>query len=471
MLSKTGIVLFAVFLIVLSIRSHAQAPDTLWTRHYGGVEFDEGWQVKNTVDGGFIIVGYTGVPGDIFLIKTDSDGDTLWTNSIDYSSDDIGRSVESLEDGGYIVTGCVLQDIALIRTDSSGNEIWHSFLGFGYGRAVRAIGDGSFIIAGYAVVNGGDCQVYIAKTDHFGNLLWSKEYGGSEPEMAWDVRETADGGFVVLGWTESFGNGLADIYLIKTDANGDSLWTKTYGGTSNDEGRSILVKEDGGFIIAGKISDNSGNTDIGVICTDSVGSTTWIRNYYDDGTTIANSIASTYDGGYVITGINVTVGPISSSVIKINSDGDSLWSTKIRDPSENLYCRSIVQSTDGGFVIAGYHYVQGYSNEVFLCKLASDIVGIEEENAILPDNIILQQNYPNPFNASTSISFMLSERQNIVISIYDLLGRKISVLTEGYLNAGTYVVTFDGCDLTSGIYFYNLKAGDIGQTKSMILLK
>jgi outer membrane protein assembly factor BamB len=435
-------ILLVVSLYILPVFAYAQAPDTLWTRNYGGPGFDEGWQVKNTPDGGYIVAGYSGVPTDIYLIKTDSNGDTLWTNSFDYSDEDVGRSVEPLEDGGYIITGCAADSCVLIRTDSSGNELWHSFLDGEYGRAVRATADGNFIIAGYASVSGNDNQLYIAKADQDGGLVWSKDYGGTSNEMAWDVRETPDGGYVVLGWTESFGNGLADIYLIKTDSSGDSQWSKTYGGTSNDEGRSILVKEDGGFIIAGKISDNSGNTDIAVICTDSVGDTIWVRNFYDDGTTIANSIAPAYDGGYVIAGIYVTAGPISSFVIKINPDGDSLWSTKIQDLSQNLYCRSIVQSSDGGYVIAGYHYVQGYSNEVFLCKLAPDIVGIEDAIVALPENITLHQNYPNPFNASTTISFTLPEPKDVRLSVYDLLGRKVEVLVDERMNAGTHQINF-----------------------------
>jgi hypothetical protein len=450
---KTTVLLLAAIVLITPLYTYAQAPDTLWTKHYGGPGFDEGWQVKNTPDGGYIIVGYTGVPTDIYLIKTDSNGDTLWTNSFDYSDEDIGRSVEVLDDGGYIITGHAADSCVLIRTDSLGNELWHGYLDGEYGRAIRVTADGNFIVAGYKAIVDSSFQIYIAKTDSGGSLIWSKTYGGTEDEMAWDIRETADGGFVVLGWTESFGHGRSDTYLIKTDSNGDSLWTRTYGASYDDEGRSILVKEDGGFIIAGKISDNSGNTDIGVICTEPDGDTAWIRNYYEDGSNIGNSIASTYDDGYVIVGVKVSVRPISSSVIKINSNGDSLWSIKLRTPLQNLYCRSIVQSDDGGYVVAGFHYSQDYSNDVFLCKLAPDVVGVHEEIAFLPDNITLHQNYPNPFNASTTISFELTEPGNAVISIYDLLGRKIAVLAKGNFDAGAHDVTFDAGELTSGVYF------------------
>ena len=457
--------LILAILFIVPICTYAQAPDTLWTRNIGGAGYDEAWQLKQTPDGGFIIVGYTGTPEDIFLLKTDSNGDTLWTRSYDYSTEDVGRSVEPLDDGGFILTGIAADSCVLLRTDSLGNEIWHTNLDGGYGRAVRVTSDGGFIIAGYKAISGNTYDMYIAKTNNTGDLLWSRTYGGTYAEMAWDVRETPDGGFALVGWT-TLSNGYADIYLVRTDANGDSIWSKTYGGTSNSEGRSILVKDDGGFIIAGKISNT-----MAIISTDQNGDTLWTKTYSGGGI-IANSICSTSDGCYILTGMGFYIGPIySSCVIKIDSNGDSLWTKMLIDSTENLYLRSIVQASDGGYVAAGYHQIPNRANDVFLCKLAPDIVGVHDEIAILPENITLHQNYPNPFNANTTISFTLAESQDMNLSVYDLLGRKMEVLLDGFTNAGTHWIEFNANDYPSGLYFYRLAAANYSDTKMMVLLK
>ncbi|UCE65760.1 MAG: T9SS type A sorting domain-containing protein [Candidatus Zixiibacteriota bacterium] len=470
MLSEKGFVLFAVLLIALQAAVFAQAPDTLWTKHYGGSRSDEAWQLKQTPDGGFIVVGYTGNTKDILLLKTDSSGDWLWIRSYDFSGEDVGRSVEILEDGGFILTGVAGDSCTLLRTDSLGNEIWHTNLDSGYGRAIRVTSDGNFIIAGYKIVGGSSYQIYIAKAGSDGSLIWSKTYGGNEPEMAWDIRETPDGGFIILGWTESFGNGLADIYLLKTDSSGDTLWTRTYGNAYNDEGRSIIVKDDGGFVLAGKLSQDLDNYDISVINADSDGIEIWSDSYIQDGISVANSIIPASGGGYVITGMKFD-SKFSSFIMKIRADGDSLWTKMLIDSTGNLYCRSIVQTEDGGYVIAGYHQIPNHGNDVFLCKLAPDITGTEDEITSLPDNITLQQNYPNPFNANTTISFRLAKPQNINLSVYDLLGRKVEVLLKGFIGAGNHKIKFDAGTYPSGLYFYRLEANNYSDTRMMLLLK
>jgi len=470
MFSRKTTLGFLIFIIVMYIAASAQAPDTLWTRHFGGSGRDEAWQLKQTSDGGFVIVGFTesGNPADsdIYLIKTDEHGDTLWTRAFDYSLDDVGRSVEPLDDGGYVIAGIANNQSILIKTDSLGNEIWHSYLDSGYGRAVRAAIDGGYIIAGYKPITGMSFQLYIGKIDNSGNLIWSKTYGGNEPEMAWDVQELSDGGFIVIGWTETYGIGSADIYLIKTNASGDSLWSRTYGNVGNDEARSILVKEDDGYIFAGKTMGYSAY----IVSTDSNGDTIWTTFIEDVGESIANSIVSTFDGGYVVAGMRF--GTLQSSfVAKLNANGGLLWSTIIEDPAQNLYCRSIIQTPDSGFVVAGYHQVPNNGNDIFLGKLSAEITGIDESEITLPDKLSLHQNYPNPFNASTTISFTLAEPEYVKLSVYDLLGSKVQVLADGILDAGDHNVIWNAEDHNSGIYFYHLKAGDISESKSMILLK
>ena len=198
-------------LTIMASGVYAQA-DTLWTRTYGGSDFDKGYSVQQTQDGGFIIVGFTesyGAGGeDVYLIKTDENGDTLWTRTYGGSSDDMGNSVQETTDGGFIIAGYT----------------------YSYGA--------------------GGSGVYLIRTDSLGDTLWTRTYGGSDDDYGYSVQQCQDGGFIIAGKTESYGAGYYDVYLIRTDSMGDTLWTKTYGGSDDDEGYSVQQCQDGGFIIA-----------------------------------------------------------------------------------------------------------------------------------------------------------------------------------------------------------------------------
>ena len=189
-----GIVVFVLFLFV-SICLSAQIIDTVWTKTFGGDVNDYGYSVQQTDDGGYIIVGnindWLGLRmGDVYLIKTDYLGDTLWTKTFGRINSEVGHSVQQTTDGGYIVGGAT----------SSEDTTIHIY------------------------------DVYLIKTDSLGDTLWTKTYGGDGLEEGLSVQQTTDGGYIVVGETSSYGAGNTDVYLIKTDSLGDTLWTKTYGG-------------------------------------------------------------------------------------------------------------------------------------------------------------------------------------------------------------------------------------------------
>jgi len=155
---------------------------------------------------------------------------------------DLGWAVEQTNDGGYIVAGSAesfgagAADFYLIKTDANGDTLWTRTYGGGgddFGRAVEQTTDGGYIVAGYTTSFGAGVEdVYLIKTDTNGDTLWTKTYGGAGDDRGWAVEQTTDGGYIVAGGTLSFGAGGNDVYLIKTDANGDTLWTRTYGGSS-----------------------------------------------------------------------------------------------------------------------------------------------------------------------------------------------------------------------------------------------
>ncbi|MEP7170786.1 MAG: T9SS type A sorting domain-containing protein, partial [Bacteroidota bacterium] len=165
-----------------------------------------------------------------------------------------------------------------IKTDSSGNLLWSkTFGGTGddEGRSVQQTTDGGYIISGYKEKGSAfiDLDIYLIKTDSNGNLLWSKTIGGTGDEIGFSVQQTTDGGYIVLGITYSVGAGGLDVYLIKTDDNGNSLWTKTFGGTNDDWAGSVQQTTDGGYIITGYTQNfgSGGYSDVYLIKTDSLG--------------------------------------------------------------------------------------------------------------------------------------------------------------------------------------------------------
>jgi len=137
----------------------------------------------------------------------------------------------------------------------------------------------------------------LVKTDSLGEILWTRTYGGTDYDYSWSVKQSSDGGYIIIGTTESFGAGSADVYLIKTNSSGDTLWTGTYGGTGYDEGWSVQETSDGGYIITG-FFDAVGE-DVILIKTDSLGDTLWTRTCVNCS---GISVQQTSDGGYIITG-------------------------------------------------------------------------------------------------------------------------------------------------------------------------
>jgi hypothetical protein len=263
--------------------------DSLWTKTFGGANDDYGYSVQYTPpDGGYIITGYTYSFGagwaDVYLIKTDSLGDTLWTRTYGGSHIDYGYSVQQTLDGGYIIAGYTYSSGAgginayLIKTDPLGDTLWTKIIGGTYaefGTSIQqTVPDNGFIIVGYteSFSGGWPGDIYLIKTDSLGDTLWTRAYGGSGIESCFSVQQTKDGGFIITGLTESFGAGLIDAYLIKTDSTGDTLWTRTFGGTSSEQGRSVQQTSDGGFIITGVTNSfGAGGLDVYLIKTDENG--------------------------------------------------------------------------------------------------------------------------------------------------------------------------------------------------------
>jgi hypothetical protein len=297
--------------------------DTLWTKTYGGTQYEHGNSVKETTDGGYIITGvsssYSSGSVDVYLVKTDSLGDTLWTKNYGGNQWDEGYSVVQTTDGGYIAGGYTLSygagwyDIYLLKTDSLGDTLWTRTYGDtleDFCLAIHQTEEGNFIILGYTGSYGiGSYDVYLMKTDSLGDTLWTNTYGGIFDDYGLSIQPTTSGGYIIGGYTFSFGPGDCDFYLIKTDSLGDTLWTGTYGGTNDDYGWSVSQTSDKGFIMTGyTYSYGAGSSDIFLVKTDSLGNTLWTRTYGGTATEVGSSIQNTTDEGNIIAGCTDSYG-------------------------------------------------------------------------------------------------------------------------------------------------------------------
>jgi predicted secreted protein len=360
----------ALLLVGLGVgKSVAQAPNAWWewVKTFGGSNDDGGSSVQQTSDGGFILVGYTwsfGAGGpDVWLIKTDADGNKLWDRTFGGRGPDWGSSVQQTSDGGFIIVGYTASfgagDVWLIKTDANGNKQWdRTFDGSGLdsGSSVQQTSDGGFIIVGdTASFGAGGFDVWLIKTDADGNKQWDRTFDGSGLDSGSSVQQTSDGGFIIVGDTASFGAGGFDVWLIKTDANGNKQWDRTFSGSGLDSGRSVQQTSDGGFIIVGYTeSFGAGGFDVWLIKTDADGNKQWDRTFDGGGSDWGYSVQQTSDGGFIIVGYTESFGAGGFDVwlIKTDADGNKLWDRTFGGGGSD-WGYSVQQTSDGGFIIVG----------------------------------------------------------------------------------------------------------------------
>ncbi len=375
--------IFIFFTMLIVCSGNFIAAQTTFQKTYGGSGSDYGFSVMQTTDGGFIICGKTvdylsSSTYYTYLVRLDSNGDTLWTKKIRASGNDEGRSVQQTTDGGFIITGGSTGAISLIKTDINGNTMWIKLFNANLpsmANNVQQTVDGGFIVVGYLYsLVSLNYDVYLIKTDINGDSLWTKCIGGASADKGNYVQQTTDGGFIIAGETESFGAGNFDIYLIKIDLNGDTLWTKTLGGTGEDIGNSIKQTSDGGYIITGKSSGfGSGSWDSYLIKVDNLGNPAWVKTYGSTSSDRSNSVYQTNDDGFVLVGATNGFGLSNYDVflIKTNINGDTLW-TKIYGDSYGEEGFAVQQTSDGGYIVLGSTSGFGAgSSDVYLIKTDS----------------------------------------------------------------------------------------------------
>jgi hypothetical protein len=332
----------------ICLKLYAQ-PTIEWQRCLGGSNGDNAFSIKQTYDGGYIIGGITTSndgdvqghkgSGDAWIVKLNPTGDILWTKCYGGTGSESIRSLEITSDGGYIFGG---------YTDSNDGDVHGSKIGHDF---------------------------WVVKLDALGDTVWTRCYGGNGSEQIRSLKQTFDGGYIIAGYTTTQNNGdihdhlgLKDWWIVRIDPNGDTLWTRCYGGSNDDDAYSIQQTSDSGFIIAGYTNSNDGyvhhridtiSKDMWVVKLDVNGDTVWTKclGLTDDDE--ANSIIQTFDGGYIVAGhsyedwLGRNNGHYDFCIIKLNPDGDTTW-VKFFGGTYWENATDIIQTYDSCYLVAGF---------------------------------------------------------------------------------------------------------------------
>lgn len=303
---------------------------------YGGESRDRGINMLQTHDGGYAAVGYSSSFGsgdeDIYLVRTDPDGKLLWSSSYGGTGDDNGWDLLETPEGGFLILGF---------TNSMG---------------------------------AGKMDLYLIQTDPQGELIWEMTYGGPEDDYGWAL-ESEDDGYLLAGQTKSFGAGDIDGFLVKVNLAGEPIWRQTYGGTAEDRLYSIDQTNSGGYVLAGTTrTDSQGERDAYLIKTDSEGELIWSSSFGEEQDDVFHAVRETSEGDLIATGYSKSFGAAGYDawLMNIDSDGEPNWQRLFGGTLDD-HLISGEQTVDGGYILAGYTRSFGASGwDVLLAKLDPD---------------------------------------------------------------------------------------------------
>ena len=346
--------------------TYFDGPQMIWNKSYGGVAAEEGSMVQQTIDGGYILIGYTVSYGsgssDIWLIKTDAEGNQLWAKTYGGGGNDLSRAVQQTSDGGYIIGGQTQSfgsggdDIWVIKTDASGNIQWQKTFG-GVNDdncfAILQLPSNDYVLTGDWDL-GGTSDLYVMKLDSEGNELWRRIYSGDTPGFGHSMQMTSDGGFIIFGGINLYGD--LDMWLIKTDANGNMMWEKTFGGRTPEIATSVIQTIDNGFLLGGWILPSDLNKSIWLVKTDDEGNTAWEKKI-DAGhskepyvNTLGLDVTS--DGGYIVAGEKIVSNNKNAWLIKTDVNGNIRWDMTLGGLSDDYSC-GVQQIDDENYIVVG----------------------------------------------------------------------------------------------------------------------
>jgi hypothetical protein len=397
----------------------------VWKKTYGGAKVDFINRMTATPDGNYLLVGYSQSYGggdfDVLLLKIDPDGNTLWLKTYGSSGNDQGMDISTTSDGNFIITGC---------SNSSSTH--------------------------------GALDMYLAKIDPDGGVIWEKWIGGSATEISNCVKQATDGGYIVMGMTMSYGTE-GDAYLVKTDGDGNVSWTQTFGGAHYDEGVYVCANTDGTYTFL--VRDSSGvnrDIDIRIIKTDASGTAIWNKVYGGDRKDTPKMIQPTKDGGYIGCGNTRSFGLVNPDmwILKFDANGDTTW-THNYGGSNHEHCYTVREQPDGSYIACGK--TESYSPDmdvIFLKLNSSGTMGIENQNFASGTGFNV---FPNPAVEEVQLELVVNEAASL--SITDMSGREVFARA----NVETGLTRIPLQDHAAGVYFVTVRTRSQVATRKLIL--
>ena len=439
--AKCSILCFLLILFSLFTFLDAQVPDTLWARTYGGANIDVAYSVCETSDGGYAATGYTYSFGagqqDAYLVKTNSTGDIQWTATFGGTGMDGTHFVREVSDG-YVLAGYTEsfggtgKNVYLIKTDAAGvaqhTGIYSTSL-MDVAYAFCETPDNGYMFVGYKNGPSGWAKgdLWILRTNAVLDTLWTKAYGGGGEDYGISIQPTLDSCYIIAGVTSPSGN--KDVWLVKIDANGDTVWTQTYGFALEDVGYGVNTTADSGYIITGYSNGTGSWTagDLWLLKTDPAGDLLWDRVYGGSGEDFGFDVYPTFDDGYAIAGRRNT----DIWFVRTDSLGDTLG-TRTYGGAGTESALALYPTSDHGYIVGGYTTSFGSgSNDFWLLKMSPD-VGVEDNNSL---NVEYER------LPATIISGQLNLPIQGEYRIYDISGRAIE---PNLMAKGIYFVELNG---------------------------
>lgn len=450
-----------IFFLITTV--FAQAPSIAWQKSLGGTNQEYGYCIKQTNDGGYIVVGESVSPVggmisnnygsyDCWVVKLDNDGMVQWQKSLGGSDNDRANDVQLTSDGGYIIVGFTYSnnfdvtghygnsDVWTVKLNSAGVIEWQKPLGGSStdgGLSIQQTTDGGYILCGYTFSTNGAVTTgpggWIVKINSTGTIQWQKSIGN----FMNCIQQTTDGGYIAAGYSNGpLGN--TDYHIVKLDNLGTTQWQNYYGGTSSDAAYYIQQTTDGGYIVAGEsnssntdVTQNNGSYDYWVLKLNSLGELQWQKALGGSSFDYGKSIQQTTDGGFIVCGkINSNNGLVTGNhgdedywVVKLDNTGSVLWQKTLGGPGTD-WGQSIQQTSDGGYIVAGTTgsstgdvTIQYGDRDFWVVKLNPDNLSTTDFSNANRVSI-----FPNP----TKDFFKLSNYENIQkIELYDLNGKKL----------------------------------------------
>ena len=351
-----------------------------WQKTYGGILDESGFCVVESNDSNYIITGNTYSFGnggsDIYIIKINRNGDTIWTRCYGTQKDEFSFSIKKLN-GNYIILGNTQNpdssesNLYILKIDDDGNLLWGKIIetpAWEYPRDFEISENGYFVITGSIKIEGGDFNIYVLKIDSVGNTVWQKRYGGGMDDFGYSICKS-ENGYLVAGYTYSYGMGGSDIYILKINENGDTLWTKTFGREENDFGFHISKDINENYLICGSSYWQGLGYEICYMKITSDGELIWRKYYGSLSNDFGHWIERAYDNGYVITGNFGTL----TLLLKTDSNGYPMWSEMYGGNGfETGYCVKVLKDTS--YIVIGKTNSFGAGgDDVYVIKTKKDI--------------------------------------------------------------------------------------------------